>query len=45
MTVYNQGKQIVVANIDAQLDVLLSASGRVLLAFQDEETRQARIQE
>ncbi len=57
LTVYNRGKQIVVAKVDApsgvgfsvrlgaELDVLVSASGRVLLAFQDEETRQARIRE
>ena len=47
LTVYNQGRQIVVAKVDnpsgmgfslrvgAELDVLVSASGRVLLAFQD----------
>jgi DNA-binding IclR family transcriptional regulator len=29
----------------AELDVLISASGRVLLAFQDEETRKLRIEE
>jgi DNA-binding IclR family transcriptional regulator len=29
----------------AELDVMISASGRVLLAFQDEETRQFRIEE
>jgi DNA-binding IclR family transcriptional regulator len=29
----------------AELDVLVSASGRVLLAFQDEETRKLRIEE
>jgi DNA-binding IclR family transcriptional regulator len=29
----------------AELDVLISASGRVLLAFQDEETRKFRIEE
>ena len=52
LTVYNQGKQIVVSKVDtpsgmgfsvrigAELDVLVSASGRVLLAFQDRETRQ-----
>ena len=57
LTVYNRGKQIVVAKIDApsgvgfsvrlgaELDVLVSASGRVLLAFQDEETRQACIRD
>lgn len=57
LTVYSQGRQIVVAKVDApggmgfsvrvgaELDVLVSASGRVLLAFQDEETRRARIEE
>ncbi len=57
LTVYNQGRQIVVAKVDApggmgfsvrvgaELDVLVSASGRVLLAFQDRETRQMRIAE
>jgi DNA-binding IclR family transcriptional regulator len=54
LTVYNQGRQIVVAKVDspsgmgfsvrvgAELDVLVSASGRVLLAFQDLETRRLR---
>jgi DNA-binding IclR family transcriptional regulator len=54
LTVYNQGRQVVVAKVDspsgmgfsvrvgAELDVLVSASGRVLLAFQDLETRQLR---
>jgi len=57
LTVYNQGRQIVIAKIDApsgmgfsvrvgaELDVLVSISGRVLLAFQDEETRKLRIAE
>ncbi|MEQ1647419.1 MAG: IclR family transcriptional regulator [Hyphomicrobiaceae bacterium] len=57
LTVYNQGRQVVVAKVDspsgmgfslrvgAELDVLVSASGRVLLAFQDLQTRQLRIQE
>lgn len=57
LTVYSQGRQIVVAKVDApsgmgfsvrvgaELDVLVSASGRVLLAFQDDETRQIRIAE
>ena len=57
LTVYNQGRQIVVAKVDApsgmgfsvrvgaELDVLVSASGRVLLAFQDVETRAMRIEE
>ena len=55
LTVYNQGRQIVVAKVDApsgmgfsvrvgaELDVLISASGHVLLAFQDTETRKFRI--
>ena len=57
LTVYNQGRQIVIAKVDnpsgmgfslrvgAELDVLVSASGRVLLAFQDKETRELRIAE
>jgi DNA-binding IclR family transcriptional regulator len=57
MTVYNQGRQIVIAKVDnpsgmgfsirvgADLDVLVSASGRVLLAFQDPETTELRIRE
>lgn len=57
LTVYSLGRQIVVSKVDApsgmgfsvrvgaELDVLVSASGRVLLAFQDDETRQARIEE
>jgi DNA-binding IclR family transcriptional regulator len=57
LTVYSQGKQIVLAKVDtpsgmgfsvragSELDVLISASGRVLLAFQDEETRKLRIEE
>lgn len=57
LTVYGQGKQVVLCKVDtpsgmgfavragAELDVLISASGRVLLAFQDEETRQLRIEE
>lgn len=57
LTVYSQGKQVVLAKVDtpsgmgfsvragAELDVLVSASGRVLLAFQDEETRKLRIDE
>jgi len=51
LTVYNQGRQVVIAKIDtpsgmgfsvrvgAELDVLVSASGQVLLAFQNAETR------
>lgn len=57
LTVYGQGRQVVLYKVDtpsgmgfsvragAELDVLISASGRVLLAFQDEETRALRIQE
>jgi DNA-binding IclR family transcriptional regulator len=57
LTVYNQGRQIVIAKVDnpggmgfsirvgAELDVLVSASGRALLAFQDAETIELRIKE
>jgi DNA-binding IclR family transcriptional regulator len=57
LTIYGQGKQVVLAKIDtpsgmgfavragAELDVIISSSGRVLLAFQDEETRKLRIEE
>ncbi|WP_293996281.1 IclR family transcriptional regulator [Sphaerotilus sp.] len=57
LTVYGQGKQVVLCKVDtpsgmgfavragAELDVLISASGRVLLAFQDEETRKLHIEE
>jgi DNA-binding IclR family transcriptional regulator len=57
LTVYNHGKQVVVAKVDtpsgmgfslrvgSDLDVLISVSGRVLVAFQDEETRNLRISE
>ncbi|SFU17235.1 IclR family transcriptional regulator [Mesorhizobium sp. YR577] len=57
LTVYNQGQQVVIAKVDnpswvgfsirvgALLDVLVSASGRVLLAFQDAETTNLRIRE
>lgn len=57
LTVYNRGRQIVIAKVDApsgmgfsvrlgaELDVMVSASGRVLLAFQDSETRALRIAE
>ncbi|RZS46684.1 IclR family transcriptional regulator [Sphaerotilus mobilis] len=57
LTVYGQGKQVVLSKVDtpsgmgfavragAELDVLISASGRVLLAFQDDETRKLRIEE
>lgn len=57
LTVYSQGKQVVLAKVDApsgmgfsvrtgsELDVLISASGRVLLAFQDAETTRLWIEE
>ena len=57
LTVYQQGKQVVLHKVDspsgmgfavragAELDVLISASGRVLLAFQNDETRKLWIEE
>ncbi|WP_208454750.1 IclR family transcriptional regulator [Burkholderia multivorans] len=57
LTVYGKGRQIVIEKIDtpsgmgfsvrvgSELDVIVSTSGRVLLAFQDRETQQLRIQE
>jgi DNA-binding IclR family transcriptional regulator len=57
LTVYSQGRQIVIAKVDvpsgmgfsvrigSELDVLVSASGRVLLAFQDDQTRAIRVDE
>lgn len=57
LTVYGQGCQTVIAKVDtpsgmgfsvrvgSELDVLASASGRVLVAFQDVETRKFRIEE
>ncbi|WP_454875419.1 IclR family transcriptional regulator [Paraburkholderia xenovorans] len=57
LTVYNQGKQVVIAKVDtpsgmgfslrvgSDLDVLISVSGRVLVAFQDGETRRLRVSE
>lgn len=57
LSVYSQGKQIVLFKVDSpsgmgfsvrvgsELDVLISASGRVLLAFQDAETRRFRVEE
>ncbi|MDO9029982.1 MAG: IclR family transcriptional regulator [Hydrogenophaga sp.] len=57
LTVYSQGKQVVLTKVDtpsgmgfsvragSELDVLISASGRVLLAFQDDETRKLWIEE
>jgi len=57
LTVYGQGKQVVLFKVDtpsgmgfairagAEIDVLISAAGRVLLAFQDKETQALRIEE
>jgi DNA-binding IclR family transcriptional regulator len=57
LTVYSQGKQVVLAKVDtpsgmgfsvragSELDVLISVSGRVLLAFQDDEIRKLWIEE
>jgi DNA-binding IclR family transcriptional regulator len=57
LTVYSQGKQLVLAKVDApsgmgfsvrtgsELDVLISASGRVLLAFQSSETTKLWMEE
>lgn len=57
LTVYSQGKQLVIAKVDvpsgmgfsvrvgSELDVLVSASGRTLLAFQDAQTRELRVKE
>jgi DNA-binding IclR family transcriptional regulator len=57
LTVYSQGKQVVLAKVDtpsgmgfsvragSELEVFISASGRVLLAFQDAETMRLRIDE
>lgn len=57
LTVYNRGRQVVIAKVDspsgmgfsvrvgAELDVLVSASGQVLLAFQSPESRKLRIEE
>jgi len=57
LTVYGQGKQVVLCKVDtpsgmgfairagAEIEVLISASGRVLVAFQDDETRALRIEE
>jgi DNA-binding IclR family transcriptional regulator len=55
LTVYSQGRQVVIYKVDvpsgmgfsvrvgSELDVLVSASGRVLLAFQAAESRKLRI--
>jgi DNA-binding IclR family transcriptional regulator len=57
LTVYNLGAQVVISKVDvptgmgfsvrvgSELAVQPSASGRVLLAFQDEETRRHRVSE
>lgn len=57
LTVYGRGKQVVLYKVDtpsgmgfsirvgSEIDVLISSSGRVLLAFQDSETRALRIEE
>lgn len=57
LTIYNQGRQVVLAKVDApsgtgfsvrvgaNLDVLVSSSGLVLVALQDDKTRQLRIEE
>ena len=57
LTVWAQGKQVVVYKVDspsgmgfsvrigAELDALVSASGRVLIAFQDKETSRLRVEE
>jgi len=57
LTVYSQGRQLVIAKIDvpsgmgfsvrvgSELDVLVSVSGRVLLAFQEPRTRELWLEE
>lgn len=57
LTVYGQGRQVVIAKVDspgamgysirlgAELDVIVSASGRVMLAFQEEATRRVLLEE
>jgi DNA-binding IclR family transcriptional regulator len=57
LTIYSQGKQVVLAKVDtpsgmgfsvragSELEVFISASGRVLLAFQDAETMKLRMDE
>jgi DNA-binding IclR family transcriptional regulator len=57
LTVYGRGRQIVIAKVDSptgmgfsvrvgsELELLISVSGRILLAFQDEETQALRIHE
>ena len=57
LTVYGQGRQVVIAKVDSpssmgysirlgsELDVMVSVSGRVMLAFQEEATRRILIEE
>lgn len=57
LTVYGAGRQVVIAKVDvasgmgfsvrvgAELELLVSASGRVLTAFQDPEVQELRIRE
>ena len=57
LTIYGRGRQMVIAKVDvpsgmgfsvrvgSELELLISVSGRVLLAFQDEETQALRIEE
>ena len=57
LTLYDQGRQIVLAKVEApsgmgfslrvgaELDVLVSTTGRIHIAFQETETRQLRIEE
>ncbi len=57
LTVYASGKQVVLYKVDtpsgmgfairvgSEIDVLISSSGRVLLAFQESDTRALRIEE
>jgi DNA-binding IclR family transcriptional regulator len=57
LTIYSQGKQVVLAKVDtpsgmgfsvragSELDVLISASGRVLVTFQNEEVTAGRLEE
>jgi DNA-binding IclR family transcriptional regulator len=57
LTIYSQGKQVVLAKVDtpsgmgfsvragSELEVLISVSGRVLVAFQSEEVTAWRIEE
>lgn len=57
LTVYGQGRQVVIAKVDSpssmgysirlgsELDVMVSVSGRVMLAFQEEATQRILIEE